>query len=206
METEAMTSLLNSLSDIVNEVTSKLKGDILETPLCETLEELTRAGEAKQLQTVTELEQAKLLNLYSYILVTLQFTSQKLRGARIDNNSEIMQEIKKVKDFMDRVKTAEDDLTRKNNKERAMEEQSEKLIQKHINGQEPAVSNVHFQGNKMKPEGNHVRFDNSKTKENTPKKETESSSVKVEERLNKKNSKNKTQQKVSKPKSNRKRK
>lgn len=163
-ETDAVKKLLTTLSDLTGTISNQLKENILEKTLSETLDEITRHREDKREnnKALNELEQAKLLNMYAYILVSLSFTSAKLDGIKFNNDAPIMQEIKRVKEYMDRVKKAEDFLFESTEETKKREAESESFINKHLG--EPAVSKVHFQDreetNKVQPESksNHQYF------------------------------------------------
>lgn len=158
MEVESVNNLLKNLNELVNSVTDPIKENIVDKTLIESLEEISKTGEIEHNEAVSELEQAKLLNIYSFILVSLQFTSLKLSGNKINNDSPIMMEIKRVKEYMDKVKVAEDLLLKKETKEQKKERESQEFIKKHISvtGSEPAVSKTHF--------GSHVRFNDEDEK------------------------------------------
>ena len=158
MEVEGVNKLLGNLNELVNSITESIKDNLVDKTLIESLEEISKIGEIEHTETLSELEQAKLLNIYSYILVSLYFTSLKLCGDKINNESPIMFEIKRVKEYMDKVKLAEDQFLKKETKEQRKERESENFIKKHIGvtGNEPAVSKTHF--------GSHVRFNNEEEK------------------------------------------
>lgn len=145
-EVEAVKKLLNTVGELTGTVSSKLKEDVLRKTLSETLDEITKNGEMEHNFLVSELEQAKVLNTYAYILVSLYFTITKLDGVKFNNETPIMQEIKRVKEYMDRVKEAEDSILESNEKAKKNEAESEKFINRHL--REPAVSSVHFQDKK----------------------------------------------------------
>lgn len=153
-DTEGVNNLLASLESVVNTLSKDLKNDLLEKPLNETLDDLSRVGEIEHNEAVTELEKAKILNIHSYILVSLLFTNLKLNGVKFVNDISIMQEIKRVKEYMDRVKKAEDALYAREFKDKRKEEESAKTINKYLKS-EPAVSKVHFQDRES---GKHHRF------------------------------------------------
>jgi hypothetical protein len=162
METDGVKNLLATLNDLVKSVSGKLKENILEKTLSESIDEISRKGELENNEAISELEQAKLLNMYSYILVSLYFTNLKLSGVKLNNESYIMQEIKRIKEYMDKVKSAEESLKKNEVNERKKEDESQIFIKTHLSGHEPAVSKVHFQ-NKNTESGNHVRFNNDET-------------------------------------------
>lgn len=144
-ETDEVKKLLITLGDLTGTISSKLKENVLEKTLSESLDEITRHKESNKAndEALNELEQAKILNMYAYLLVSLSFTNAKLDGVKFNNEAPIMQEIKRVKQYMDRVKKAEESLYESAEKARKREAESETFINKHLG--EPAVSKVHFQ-------------------------------------------------------------
>lgn len=156
METETVKKLLGNLGNLVDSFTGQLKDDVLAKTLSEALDEISRKGEMEQNEAVSELQQAKLLNMYAYLLVSIYFTSLKLNGSKINNESVIMQEIQRVKQYTDRVKRAEESLLKKEEGDALKEEESERFIKRHLGGVEPAVSSEHFQDRKQ---NSHVRFE-----------------------------------------------
>lgn len=160
-ETAVVKKLLGNLEELVGTVSSKLQENILDETLNETLEEIARIGEREHNEANSELSQAKLLNLYSYILVSLYFTSLKLNGSKFNNDSPIMQEIKRVKEYMDRVKKAEDQLIKKDEKQKKETQDSKNFIKRQLH--EPAVSKVHFEDdNKKQKEAEQKNIDDTK--------------------------------------------
>lgn len=142
-DTETVNKLLSNLGEVTSTLSNKLKEDILGKTLKERIDEIVRDGEIENNEIKSELEQAKLLNMYSYILVSIYFASLKLNGCKFKNDSSIMFEIKRVKEFMDRVDKAQSSLNDIDEREKDKQVESEKFINSHL--KEPAVSRVHFQ-------------------------------------------------------------
>lgn len=163
VEISAVQSLLSNLKELLHSFTTELKDNLTTQTIDETLEEIVKRGEIQKNEAVSELEQAKLLNLNAYVLVSLYFTHLKLKGDKVEANSSIISEIKRVKEFMDKVKVAETQLHQKEKSELKEAEASKELIRKHYGGNQdrtPAVSNAHFESNEEKPEaGTHLRFE-----------------------------------------------
>lgn len=142
-DTEVVKKLLSNLEDQVNEISHNLKDDILTESLKDKLFNLNKQGELDNKEAIGELNEAKLLNFYSYILVSLYFTSLKLSGSKFNNDSVIMEEINRVKKYMLRVKNAEENLNKIDDVEKENDKYSKSMLKKQLN-YEPAVSHVHF--------------------------------------------------------------
>ncbi|TID17264.1 hypothetical protein CANINC_004028 [Pichia inconspicua] len=163
VETSAVQSLLNNLQSLTHSFTTELKDNLIAQTLNESLEEIIKRGEIEKNEAVSELEQAKLLNLNAYVLVSLYFTHLKLKGDKLDSNSPIVSEINRVKTFMDKVKIAETQLSQKEGNVVDQIEGTKDFIEKHYsnnNGRAPAVSKVHFEPkDEASKTGTHFRFD-----------------------------------------------
>lgn len=161
METDLVKKLLGNLNALVNTTSNKLNQNILDNTLNEKIEEIHKLGELENDQIKSELKEAKILNIYSYILVSLYFTNLKLSGEKLNNDSLIMNEIKRVKEFMDKVKKAEELMSQDAESNKLNETTSKSVINRYLNngsGHEPAVSKAHFQNS-------HVRFNNEEERE-----------------------------------------
>lgn len=161
MDADNVHKLLKNLGDSVENISESLKDELLTKVLSEQLEELLKEGELTNKRAIFELEQAKLLNIYAYLLVSMQFTQLKLNGSKFDNQAPVMQEIKRVKEFMDKVKRAEDVFYRRETAEEKKEKVSQEFVKNYISatGQAPAVSSKHFE-----ELGTHVRFNDEDIK------------------------------------------
>jgi DNA-binding Lrp family transcriptional regulator len=161
MDADNVHKLLKNLGDSVENISESLKDELLTKVLSEQLEELLKEGELTNKRAIFELEQAKLLNIYAYLLVSMQFTQLKLNGSKFDNQAPVMQEIKRVKEFMDKVKRAEDVFYRRETAEEKKEKVSQEFVKNYISatGQAPAVSRKHFEES-----GTHVRFNDEDIK------------------------------------------
>lgn len=142
-ETETVNKLLIKLNEITELLSHNIKENIVDVSLREKIDEIKRDGEFENNEVNSELEQAKLVNMISYLLVSLYFTNLKINGSKFNNESPIMLEIKRVKEYMDRVKRAQELLNKAEERDNQIEIESEKMVNKYLN--EPAVSKVHFQ-------------------------------------------------------------
>lgn len=157
METDAVSKILGSLGSLVKSFSSNLKENVLSQSINETIEEISKQGELEHNQAVSELQQAKVQNLNAYLLVSLYFTHLKLNGDKLNADSNIMSEIKRVKEFMDKVKVAEKRLDQQEEKDTKRAEESEQFMNKHFGNRSSAVSSAHFQAQDEdnKPQGIH---------------------------------------------------
>lgn len=165
-ETDTVNKLLVKLNEITELLSHNIKENIVDVSLREKIDEIKRDGEFGNNEINSELEQAKLVNMISYILVSLYFTNLKINGSKFNNESPIMLEIKRVKEYMDRVKRAQESLNKAEERDNKLEIESEKMVNKYL--KEPAVSQAHFQdrNNQKEPPklNEHKRF-NDKNQE-----------------------------------------
>lgn len=183
-ETDTVNKLLIKLNEITGSLSHNLKENIVNDSLREKIDEIKRDGELENNEVNSELEQAKLINMISYILVSLYFTNLKINGSKFNNESPIMLEIKRVKEYMDRVKRAQELLNKSEERDNKMEIESEKMVNKYL--KEPAVSKVHFQDRNDQTESSKV---NEHKRFNDNQYQTEERNKHITERENKKNKK-----------------
>ncbi|KAH3668050.1 hypothetical protein OGAPHI_001804 [Ogataea philodendri] len=143
-ETESVKKLLASLSRGIDDLEKNVKSEVFIRSLLEHVQE------AK-----SPLEKVDLYNNYAYVIASLYFVLLKTSGENKKNEHPIMQELNRVKLYIDRAKKAEQ--IKKNGN--IDPDEASKAAERYVKNQlgekvEPAVSKVHF-------EGRHTKFDTS---------------------------------------------
>ncbi|KAG7812195.1 hypothetical protein KL921_001427 [Ogataea angusta] len=174
---DAVKKLLASLNHGVEDLETKLKSGMLAKSL------LNHVQGAK-----TPLEKVDLYNNYAYVIASLYFVLLKTSGENKKNEHPIMQELNRVKLYIERAKKA---VTKEENTEEFKRKVAE-AAERHVRNQlgekiEPAVSKVHF-------EGKHTKFgdkEGSETEKPTKKRKTDSDDSKDLKKSKTKNKKSK---------------
>ncbi|EJS43443.1 lrp1p [Saccharomyces arboricola H-6] len=123
------------------------------------IEKLTSKSLDEQLLLLSS-ERAKLdlTNRYAYVLSSLMFASTKVLGAK--DMSPILNELKRVKSYMDKAKQYDDKISRSNEKLHAEQEKAKNIISNVLDGNknqsEPSISKSNFQGK-------HTKFENDES-------------------------------------------
>ncbi|ESW99746.1 hypothetical protein KL918_001318 [Ogataea parapolymorpha] len=157
---DTVKKLLVSLNHGVDELEIKLKSGMLAKSLLNHIQ-----------GTKTPLEKVDLYNNYAYVIASLYFVLLKTSGENKKNEHPIMQELNRVKLYIERAKKA---ATKEENTEEFKRKVAE-AAERHVRNQlgekiEPAVSKLHF-------EGKHTKFgdkEDKETEKTTKKRKTDS--------------------------------
>ncbi|CAI4039459.1 hypothetical protein SMKI_08G1260 [Saccharomyces mikatae IFO 1815] len=120
------------------------------------IEKLTSKSLDEQLLLLSD-ERAKLelINRYAYVLSSLIFANMKVLGVR--DMSPILNELKRVKSYMDKAKQYDNKISKFNEKSQAKQENARSIIFNVLDGNrnrfEPSISKSNFQGK-------HTKFEN----------------------------------------------
>lgn len=126
------------------------------------IEKLTSKPLDEQLLLLSS-ERAKLelTNRYAYVLSSLMFASMKVLNVK--DMSPILNELKRVKSYMDKAKQYDNKISRSNEKSQAEKEKAKSIISNVLDGNknqfEPSISKNNFQGK-------HTKFENDKPADN----------------------------------------
>ncbi|GMM27758.1 Lrp1 protein [Martiniozyma asiatica (nom. inval.)] len=183
-DVKTMETLLKSVTsniDTLQETLSPLQAK----PLVDLLNEIEATNDPQR-----NISKAQLLNLQSYLLTSLYFIYLKLQGENKDNKHPIMQDIARVKSYMQRVDRAEKNDEREEEKEEEAKEYAKKVLQRISGNYEPAVSKVHF-------EGKHTKFE-SEIKQEADADVSETDKAKLSKQIKNKKKNSKGKKKVGK--------
>ncbi|KAG7749643.1 hypothetical protein KL912_001644 [Ogataea haglerorum] len=158
---DAVKKLLASLHHGVEELEIKLKSGMLAKSL------LNHVQGAK-----TPLEKVNLYNNYAYVIASLYFVLLKASGENKKNEHPVMQELNRVKLYIERAKKAAAKEENTEEFRRKVAEAAERHVRNQLGEKvEPAVSKVHFEGKHTKFGGDKEDKDADKT---TKKRKTDS--------------------------------
>ncbi|CAI4063728.1 hypothetical protein SKDZ_08G1290 [Saccharomyces kudriavzevii ZP591] len=121
------------------------------------IEKLTSKPLDEQLLLLSnERARLELVNRYAYVLSSLMFASMKVLGVR--DMSPILNELKRVKSYMDKAKQYDNKISKSNERSQAEQEKAKNIISNVLDGNknqfEPSISNCNFQGKHTKFENN----------------------------------------------------
>lgn len=227
-EVELVKKLVSSFDDSIEDIEEILNRQVLSKPLNESIHDETvlrnyidsnEGDNSINNKNDLKLSKIKLYNQYAYIIASLYFITLKLNNENKDiiNNHPILQELQRVKSYMNRIEDIKKIGVRQDNKNKLNIEATKRIIHQQLqnnnksnnnfnNLPSTAVSSKHFSnensGNK------HIKFDEnesqnesqnvaeiSKKLQKTESGKSKNNTVKITKNKSKNKNKNKTKTK-----------
>ncbi|ODV88073.1 hypothetical protein CANARDRAFT_228666 [[Candida] arabinofermentans NRRL YB-2248] len=153
--------LINTFENGLNEFDTKLMNDLLSNNLNEKIQEIESSNFNKN-----HIKKAELYNTYSYLITSIYFIYLKINGLNNDNKHSIMNELNKVKSYINRCKLSINNKEKEELNEKKSQKEANEFIKRQLSGgsgntttttttYEPTISKVQF-------EGKHTKFTTTK--------------------------------------------
>ncbi|GME67146.1 unnamed protein product [[Candida] boidinii] len=179
-EVELVKKLVSSFDDSIEDIEEILNRQVLSKPLNESIHDETvlrnyidsNEGDINNSNNKNDLKlsKIKLFNQYAYIIASLYFITLKLNNENKDiiNNHPILQELQRVKSYMNRIEDIKKIGVRQDNKDKLNIEATKRIIHQQLqnnsknnnnvnNLPSTAVSSKHFSNENSS--NKHIKFD-----------------------------------------------